>query len=106
MGIPSITSSDAPCPQLRVTFLSSTPFLAHDAQTRSDKVDGDDEECANMVEFDNRFCCLAFDRVATDNELDLTRFAVALTPRDLTCEDDGFEIKDREIVIVKFFRSM
>lgn len=106
MGIPSITRSDAPRPQLRVTFRSSTPFFAHDAQTRLDKVDGDDEESANLVEFDNRFGCLAFDRVATDNELDLARFTVALTPSDLTCEDDGFEVKDREVVIVKFFRGM
>ena len=106
MGMPSITKRDLPRPKLRVTFLSSTPGLAHDAQTRLDKVDGDDEDDANLVEFDDGFCCSAFDRMTTDNELDFTRLPVALALGDLAREDDGFEIKDREVVIVKFFRSM
>lgn len=78
MGMPSITRRDAPRPKLRVTFRSSTPALAHDAQTRLDKVDGDDEESANLVELDDRFRCSAFDRVTADKELDLTRFTVVL----------------------------
>ena len=106
MGMPSITKRDAPLPKLRVTFRSSTPALAHDAQTRLDKVDGDDEESANRTEFDDRFRCSAFDRVTVDNELDLSRFTVALALGDLAREEDGFEIKDREVVIVKSFRSM
>ena len=106
MGMPSITKRDAPRPKLRVTLRSSTPVLAHDAQMRLDKVDGDDEERANLVEFDDCFRCAAFDRVTADNELDLSRFAVALARGDLAGEDDGFEIEDREVVIVKFFRSM
>lgn len=106
MGMPSITKRDAPRPKLRVTFRSSTPVFAHDAQTSLGKVDGDDEESANLAEFDDRFRCAAVDRVTTDNELDLTRFPVALALDDLAREDDGFEIKDREVVIVKFFRSM
>lgn len=106
MGMPSITKRDAPRPKLRVTFRSSTPALAHDAQTRLDKVDGDDEESANRAEFDDCFRCSAFDRATVDNELDPSRFTVALALGDLAREDDGFEIKDREVVIVKFFRSM
>ena len=106
MGMPSITKRDLPRPKLRVTFLSSTPGLAHDAQTRLDTVDSDDEEGANLIEFDDCFCCSVFDRATTDNELDLLRFAVALALGDLASEDDGFEVKDREVVIVKFLRSM
>jgi hypothetical protein len=87
-----------------VIFRSSTPFLAHDAQTRLDKVDGDDGESAKLVEFDDCFRRLAFDRVTADDELDLSRFTVALARGDLAGEDDGFEIEDREVVIVKFFR--
>ncbi len=105
MGIPSITKRDAPRPKLRVTFRSSTPALAHDAQTILDKVDGDDEESGDLVEFDDGFRCWAFDRVTADNELDLSRFTVALALGDFAREDDGFEIKDREVVIVKFFRG-
>ena len=104
--MPSITKSDTPRPKLRVTLRSSTPFLLHDAQTESDKVDGDDKESVNLVEFDDCFRPLACDRATADNELELSRFAVALALGDFTCEDDGFEIEDREIVIVKFFRSM
>ena len=74
MGMPSITKRDAPRPKLRVTFRSSTPFFAHDAQARLDKVDGDDEESANLVEFDDSFRASASDRVTADNELDLSRW--------------------------------
>ena len=101
-----MTRSDSPRPKLRVTLRSSTPFFAQDAQRRLDKVDRDDEESAAAVEFEDCFRGLAFDGVATDNELDLTRFSVALALGDLACEDNGFEIKDREEVIFKFFRSM
>ena len=106
MGMPSMTKRDAPRPKLRVTFRGSMPVLAHDAQTILDKIDGDDEESADRIEFDDGFRCSAVDRAATDMELDFSRFAVALTRSDFTREDDGFEIKDREVVIVKFFRSM
>jgi len=106
MGMPSITRRDAPRPKLRVTFRSSTPVLAHDAQTILDTVDGDNEESANLVEFDDCFRCSAFDRVTADDELDLSRFTVTLALGDFAGEDDGFEIKNREVVIVKFFRSM
>ncbi len=106
MGMPSITKRDAPRPKLRVTFRSSTPVLAHDAQTRLDKVDGDDEDSANLIEFHDCLRCSAFDRVTADNELDFTRFTVALALADLACEEDGFEIENREVVIVKFLRSM
>lgn len=92
MGMPSITKRDAPRPKLRVTFRSSTPVLAHDAQTGLDKVDGDDEESANRVEFNDCFPCSAIDRAIADNELDLARFTVALALGDFACEEEGFEI--------------
>ena|SRR5450759_2370926 len=106
MGMPSMTKRDSPRPKLRVTLRSSTPFSAHDPQRRLAKVDRDDEESANLVEFDDCFRGLTFDSVTADNELNLARFTVTLSLGDLACEDDSFEIKDREVVIVKFFRSM
>lgn len=106
MGMPSITKRDAPWPKLRVTFRSSTPGLAHDAQTRLDKVDSDDEESANPVEFDDRFRCTAFGRATADDEFEFACLTVALAFGDLACEEDGFEIENREVVIVKFFRGM
>lgn len=75
-------------------------------QMELDKVDGNDEESADLAEFDGSFCLLAFNRAAADNELDLSRSSVALALGDFACEDNVFEIEDREVVIVKFFRSM
>ena len=63
-----MTKSESPCPKLRVTFRSSSPFFAHDAQTGLDKVDGDDEESANLIELDDCFGRLALDSAAADNE--------------------------------------
>ena len=68
-------------------------------QLALDKVDGNDEESADLAEFDDSFCLLAFNRAAADNELDLSRSSVALAPGDFACEDNVFEIEDREIVI-------
>ena len=78
-----MTKRESPCPKLRVTFRSSIPFFAHDAQTGLDKVDGDDEESANLIELDDCFCRLALDSAAADNELDFPRFMVALAFDDL-----------------------
>ncbi len=71
-----------------------------------DKVDGDDEERTDLAEFDDCFRLAAFNGVAADEEIDLTRFSVALAFGDFARKDEVFEIKDREAVIVKFFRSM
>jgi hypothetical protein len=106
MGMPSMTKRESPCPKLRVTLRSSIPFFAHDAQTGLDKVDGDDEEGANLIELDDCFCRLGLDSAAADNELDFPRFTVALTFDDLPGEDDGFKVKDRKVVIVKFLCGM
>ncbi len=75
-------------------------------QMALDKVDGNDEERADPAEFDDCFCLLAFNRAAADDELDLSRFLVALALGDSAGEDNIFGIEDREVVIVKFFRSM
>ena len=75
-------------------------------QMESDKVDGNDEERADPAEFDDCFRLLAFNRAAADDELDFSRFSIALALGDFAREDNVFEIEDREIVIVKFFRSM
>ena len=101
-----MTNRELPCPKLRVTFRSSIPFFAHDAQTGLDKVDGDDEESANLIELDDCFCRLALDNAAADNELDFPRLVVALAFDDLSREDDGFKVKDRKVVIVKFLCGM
>ena len=72
----------------------------------SDKVDGNDEESADLAEFDDCFRLLAFERAAADDELDFSRFAVALALGDFAGEDNVFKVEDREVVIVEFFRSM
>lgn len=70
------------------------------------KVDGDDDESAQRTELDDCFGFLTIERNAADDEFDFARFAVALALDDFARKDDTFEIKDREVVIVKFFRSM
>ena len=56
-----------------------------------------------MSGFDDGFSERTVKRDATDNALDLVRLAVALTLRDPSREDDVFEVKNREVVIVEFF---
>jgi hypothetical protein len=94
MGMPSITKRDASRPKLRVIFRSSTPVLAHDAQTNLDKVDGDDQESADRAEFDGGFRCPAFDRATADDELDLSRFTVALPLGDFARENSRIRLID------------
>jgi hypothetical protein len=102
----SITRSDGPRPKLRVTLRSSTPSRLQKAHNELDKVDRDDKERAVGAEPDDRFGFGGCKRDATDDELDLSRFSVALAFNDFAGKDDVFEIEDREIVIVKFFRSV
>jgi len=102
----SITNNDRPRPKLRVTLRTVTPSRPHEAQVVLDTVGSDDEERAARTELDDRFGFNAFKGDTTDDELDFARSSVALTFNDFASEDDVFEVKEREVVIVKFFRSM
>ena len=106
MGMFSITRSEEPRPELRVTLRSCTSGWPHEAQSISDKVDCDDEEIAEWAELD---ACLGLefaDCGAADDELALVRLVVALTFDDFAGEKDIFEIEDRKVVIVKSFYSV
>jgi hypothetical protein len=106
MGMFSITRSEEPRPELRVTLRSCTPGWPHEAQTISDKVDRDDEEIAERAELDDCLGLESADCGAADDELALVRLAVALALDDFAGEKDVFEIEDRKVVIVKFFYSV
>ena len=97
-----------PRPKLRVTVRTSAPGWPHATQTepRLDTVDGDNKEGAGKAELDDRFGFDAFKRDTADDELDFTCFSVALAGNDFAREEDIFEVKDREVVIVKFFRGV
>jgi hypothetical protein len=84
-----------------VTLRSSTPSRPHEAHKELDKVDRDDEESAVWAELDDRFGFDGLKRDTADDELDLSRLAVALALDDFAGKDDVFEIEDREVVIVK-----
>jgi hypothetical protein len=105
-GMPSITSSDGPRPKLRVTSRCCTPVRPHAAQRRLGTVDGDGEEIAVRGNLNDCFCPDVAERVASDDIFDFARFPVALALDDRAREDDTFEIKDGEIVIVKFLRGV
>lgn len=98
--------SDSPRPKLRVTLRSSTPSRPQEAHNKLDKVDRDDKERAVGAELDDRFGFDSLKRDTVDGELDLSRFPVALALDDFAGKDDVFEIEDREVVIVKLFRSV
>ena len=102
----SITRSEEPRPELRVTLRSCTPGRPHEAQRVLDKVDRDDEEIAERAALDDCPGPPFADRGAADDELALVRLAVALALDDFAGEKDVFEIEDREVVIVKFFNSV
>jgi len=69
MGMFSITRSEEPRPELRVTLRSRTPGWPHEAQDISDKVDRDDEEIAERAELENCFGLESADCGAADDEL-------------------------------------
>jgi len=106
MGMFSITRSEAPRPELRVTLRSCTPGWPHAAQRISDKVDRDDEEIAERAELDVCLGLESADCGAADDELALVHLALALALDDFAGEKESFEIEDREVVIVKFFSSV
>ena len=103
-----MSSRAGPRPKLRVTVRSSAPGSPHATQTEPglDTVDGDDEEGASKVELDDRFGFDAFKRGTADDELDFACLSVALAGNDFAREEDIFEVEDREVVIVKFFRGV
>ena len=98
----SITNKADPLPKLRVTRLSCKDVFPQLAQRVSTEVDGDDEELAGETDFDDSLRGRPVERDAADNALDFARPDVALALGDLPRKDDVFEIKDGEVVIVKF----
>lgn len=86
MGMFSITRSEEPRPELRVTLRSCTPGSPHEAQSISDKVDCDDEEIAERAELDDCLGLESADCGAADHELALVRLAIVLAFDDFACE--------------------
>ena len=105
-GMASITSSDGPQPMLRVTSRGCTPFRPHAAQRNLGAVDGDDEEIPVRGDFDDRVGEDTAERVASNDVSNFTRLPVALALDDRAREDNVFEIKDGEVVIIKFLRRV
>ena len=98
----SITNKADPLPKLRVTRLSCKEALPQLAQPVSTKVDRDDKELSRGADFDDGLGGRPVERDAADGAFDLTCTDVPLALEDLSREDDVFEIKDGEVVIVKF----
>ncbi len=105
-GMPSITNSDGPCPKLRVTSRCCTPARPHAAQRSLGAVDGDDEEIPVRGDLDDRFCGGIAECVASDDIFDFARLPVALALDDRARKDNVFEVKDGEVVIIKFLRRV
>ena len=98
----SITNKADPLPKLRVTRLSCKEALPQLAQPVSTKVDRDDKELSRGADFDDGLGGRPVERDAADGAFDLTCTDVPLALEDLSREDDVLEIKDGEVVIVKF----
>ena len=98
----SITNKADPLPKLRVTRLSCKEALPQLAQPVSTEVDRDDKELSRGADFDDGLGGRPVERDAADGAFDLTCTDVPLALEDLSREDDVFEIKDGEVVIVKF----
>ena len=64
------------------------------------EVGGDDEQIAEPSDFNDCFGVSFFECEATDEVLDFSCSGVSLVLDDFACEDNAFEIKDREVVIV------
>ena len=86
MGMFSITRSEEPRPELRVTLRSCTLGWPHAAQSISDKVDRDDEEIAERAELDVCLGLESADCGAADDELALVHLALALALDDFAGE--------------------
>lgn len=83
--------------------MDALPQLAH---SDSGKEDGDDDELAGCVDFDDGLRRDTFEGGSVDKVLELPGLRVSLALDDSTGKDDAFEIEDREVVIVKFFCGM
>ena len=71
-----------------------------------DEIDGDDKEPTCVTNFRDDFTGSAIKGPALDDVLRFAGAAIALSFDDLAREDDVFEVKDREVVIFKFVRSV
>ena len=71
-----------------------------------DEIDGDDKEPTCVTNFRDDFTGSAIKGPALDDVLRFAGAAIALSFDDLAREDDVFEVKDREVVIFKFIRSV
>lgn len=96
----SITNSDGPRPKLRVTLRKRTPGCPQAAQSGLGKVGRDDEEIAERPDFNDGFGALSFAGEATDDAFDFPGSSVSLALDDFAREDDVFEVKNREVVII------
>lgn len=95
----STTSKDAPRPKLRVTCRNCMPGFPQQAQRESDKIGRDDDKSLGRADFDDDFCDVGFEGLATDDKLGFAALAVALAFDDFAGKDDIFEIEDRKVVI-------
>ena len=59
-----------------------------------------------MSELDDRFSGLAVRRASVNDVVDFTRDPIAFGLCDLACEDDVFEVLDREVVIFDLIGCM
>lgn len=71
-----------------------------------DDIDCDDEELAREADFGDDLGGCSVEAATLDEVLRFAGTAIALSLDDLAREDDVFEIKDRELVIFKFVRSV
>ena len=71
-----------------------------------DDIDGDDEEPTRVANFCDDFSGSATEGPTLDDVLRFAGAAITLSFDDLAREDDVFEVKDREVVIFKFIRSV
>ena len=71
-----------------------------------DDTDGDDEELARVANFGDDLGGSTVEGATLDDVLRFAGAAVALVLDNLAREDDAFEVKDGEVVIFKFVRSV
>jgi hypothetical protein len=104
--MPSITSSSAPAPKLRVRYFVWTFLLLQRAHPLSTDVDSDDDKLAAAADLGDDFAGSAFERGALNDVLCFTGRTVSLAFDDLPREDDVLKVEDEEVVIFKFVRGM
>ena len=75
-------------------------------QSVLDDIDGDDVELARVADFGDDLSGSSVKGATLDDVLRFAGVAITLPLDDLPREDDVFEIKDGEVVIFKFIRSV